>query len=175
MKDLPNGRVSAQICDFGLSKDFLLSQAKTCVGNINYRAPEAMVTAGDDQKGEGKYSGFAADIWSCGVMLFALLARAYPFQRNTDSTNLESARANSLYPDLTKVALGPRHLLSRIFVPHVPAAPRPGAAELLEHEWFRDAKPGVRATRRNPSCWRKTDGRCARRSSRRCWTFCRSE
>ena len=61
-----------KIVDFGLSnlmKDGRL--LKTACGSPNYAAPEIV--------GERKYEGTSVDVWSCGVILFALLAGQLPF------------------------------------------------------------------------------------------------
>jgi serine/threonine protein kinase len=63
---------SIKIADFGLSNivqdgEFL----KTSCGSPNYAAPEVI---------EGKYySGEEVDVWSCGVILYALLTARLPF------------------------------------------------------------------------------------------------
>jgi 5'-AMP-activated protein kinase catalytic alpha subunit len=62
-----------KIGDFGLSnvmKDGKL--LKTFCGSYLYAAPEII-----DQK---KYEGTSIDIWSCGVILYFLLVKKYPFE-----------------------------------------------------------------------------------------------
>ena len=38
----------------------------------------------------------AADVWSCGVMLYILLAAAYPFSRPEDEQQLPAARMRAV-------------------------------------------------------------------------------
>lgn len=69
-----NGQI--KIVDFGLSnlmKDGRL--LKTACGSPNYAAPEIV--------GERKYEGTSVDIWSCGVILYALLIGSLPFDEQT--------------------------------------------------------------------------------------------
>lgn len=65
-------RYATQIADFGLSNtmrdgDFL----RTSCGSPNYAAPE--VISGN------LYAGPEVDVWSCGVILYALLCGSLPF------------------------------------------------------------------------------------------------
>jgi len=65
-----------KVSDFGLST---LSQngvglLHTTCGTPNYVAPEVL--------GSNGYDGSAADIWSCGVILYVLMAGYFPFEEN---------------------------------------------------------------------------------------------
>ena len=66
-----NGDV--KICDFGVSRVIKRSQRITeqC-GTPAYIAPEIISDRG--------YSGFDADIWSLGVLLFAMVSGTVPFK-----------------------------------------------------------------------------------------------
>ena len=44
---------------------------RTSYGSLNYAAPEIV--------GHRTYEGTAVDVWSCGVILYTLLAGALPF------------------------------------------------------------------------------------------------
>ena len=55
------------------------SQPKSSVGTHAYVAPEVL--------GGNRYNGEIADVWSCGVTLFVMLAGAYPFEDPADPSN----------------------------------------------------------------------------------------
>ncbi|KAF9593077.1 hypothetical protein IFM89_020141 [Coptis chinensis] len=93
----------------------------TACGTPNYVAPEVL-----NDKG---YDGTIADIWSCGVILFVLMAGYLPF----DESNLISRSADFTCPswfsssatNLIKRILDPNPL-TRITIP-----------DILENEWFK--------------------------------------
>ena len=62
--------------DFGFARftevDALL---KTICGSFVYTAPELIA-------GEQDYSGFLADAWSLGVILYCMLSRKLPFNKD---------------------------------------------------------------------------------------------
>ena len=71
-----------KICDFGYSKHEKFQSAPgSRVGTPAYLAPE-VITAKDG----ATYDGAAADVWSCGVLLYVMVAGAYPFRRQNDDT-----------------------------------------------------------------------------------------
>jgi 5'-AMP-activated protein kinase catalytic alpha subunit len=75
---LDHSQSSIKIVDFGLSNTYepegLL---KTACGSPCYAAPEMI--AGK------KYAGLKADIWSCGVILYALVCGCLPFEDSSTS------------------------------------------------------------------------------------------
>lgn len=64
-----------KIIDFGLSNEYSPSLTSTC-GSFSYASPEII-------QGH-KYDGFNADLWSCGVILYAMVCGYLPFE---DSNN----------------------------------------------------------------------------------------
>nr|XP_010919144.1 CBL-interacting protein kinase 9 isoform X4 [Elaeis guineensis] len=118
-----------KVSDFGLSafapqirEDGLLH---TACGTPNYVAPEVL-----NDKG---YDGTASDIWSCGVILFVLMAGYLPFDEpNLMALYKKICKANFSCPSwfssgakkLVKCILDPNPH-SRITIP-----------QILEDEWF---------------------------------------
>ena len=69
---LDKAKRNIKIVDFGLSNTYNEGELlKTACGSPCYAAPEMI--AGK------KYDGLSVDIWSCGVILFALLCGYLPF------------------------------------------------------------------------------------------------
>lgn len=119
-----------KVSDFGLSaiteskrQDGLLH---TTCGTPAYVAPEVISRKG--------YDGAKADIWSCGVILFVLLAGYLPFH----DTNLmemyrKIARGDFKCPNWFPSDV--RRLLSRILDPNPNT--RISIAKIMESSWFR--------------------------------------
>ncbi|PON97984.1 Calcium/calmodulin-dependent/calcium-dependent protein kinase [Trema orientale] len=123
---LLDGKGNLKLSDFGLSAlrkpGDLLS---TACGSPSYVAPELLVNK--------SYDGAAADIWSCGVILFELLAGCLPF----DDHNLMS-----LYRKITRAQYecpqwfteSQRKLISGLLEPN--SRKRITIPEIIEDEWF---------------------------------------
>ncbi|KAG0489445.1 hypothetical protein HPP92_006308 [Vanilla planifolia] len=126
-----------KVSDFGLSAlsrqvrdDGLLH---TTCGTPNYVAPEVL-----DNRG---YDGATADLWSCGVILFVLLAGYFPFDDN-NLMNLYNkiATAHFTFPDW--FSFGAKRLITRILDPN--PLRRISITEIQEDEWFRKGyKPPI--------------------------------
>lgn len=88
----------------------------TSCGSPCYAAPELVVQ-------EGKYVGTAVDVWSCGVILYAMLAGYLPY--DDDPANPEGDNINLLYKYIINTPLSfpdwisaePRDLLLMMLVP----------------------------------------------------------
>lgn len=119
-----------KVSDFGLSA---LAESKhqdgllhTTCGTPAYVAPEVIHRKG--------YDGAKADIWSCGVILFVLLAGYLPFQ---DSNLMEMYRkigkAEFKFPNWFPYEV--RKLLLKILDPNPKT--RISMAQIMENPWFR--------------------------------------
>ncbi|KXZ44825.1 hypothetical protein GPECTOR_61g778 [Gonium pectorale] len=135
-----------KICDFGYSKSAFESLPKTRVGTVPYMAPEVVTAA------EGApYDGAAADAWSCGVMLYAMLFGAYPFDEPRGAAAVPGApqqdpgsreramlkrivRVEWSVPPAGAVSDACRDLLCRLLVgdPRL----RLSMAQIQQHPWF---------------------------------------
>ncbi|CAN6450214.1 unnamed protein product [Victoria cruziana] len=121
-----------KVSDFGLSvlkkPNTLLS---TSCGSPGYIAPE--VIAGKS------YDGTAADVWSCGVVLYELLAGYLPFD-DPNMLNVYRKISRAEYVCPRWFTAGPRRLVFKILDPN--ASRRMTVAEIMQDEWFQtDYKP----------------------------------
>ncbi|KAH6779560.1 SNF1 kinase-like protein 10 [Perilla frutescens var. hirtella] len=122
---------NVKIADFGLGNimrdgHFL----KTCCGSPNYAAPELI--------SRQLYAGPEVDVWSCGVILYALLSGRLPF----DDDNLSSLYAkikSGVYPSPNHLSEYARDLISRILV--VDPMKRISIPEIRRHPWFQKQLP----------------------------------
>lgn len=116
-----------KVSDFGLSAvpksgDML----STACGSPCYLAPELLLNKG--------YSGAAVDVWSCGVILFELLAGYPPFDDQTLVVLYKKIlRADFAYPPWFTEQQ--RKLIYRILDPNPQT--RITVPEIIEDSWFR--------------------------------------
>jgi len=117
-----------KVADFGMatwqdtSKGNLL---RTSCGSPHYAAPEVI---------SGKpYDGAAADIWSCGIILFALLAAKLPFDDDDCPTLLQKIAIGKfdMPNDINPQA---QSLIARMLTTNV--AKRITMAEIMRHPFF---------------------------------------
>ncbi|KAK9459898.1 kinase-like domain-containing protein [Lipomyces oligophaga] len=131
------------ITDFGFAnvfdpEDLIAGRPKadlmsSSCGSPCYAAPEVVIS-------DGKYSGRKVDVWSCGVILYAMLAGYLPF--DDDPKNPYGNNITQLYHYITSTPLTfpeqvkpmPRDLLRRILVPD--PTQRADLLEVRAHSWL---------------------------------------
>lgn len=116
-----------KISDFGLSAlpEQGVTILKTTCGTPNYVAPEVLSHKG--------YNGAVADVWSCGVILYVLMAGYLPFDE-MDLPTLYSKIDNADFSCPSYFALGAKALIRRILDPNPET--RITIAEIRKDEWF---------------------------------------
>jgi serine/threonine protein kinase len=123
---------NVKLVDFGFTREYkgTTSYLQTWCGTICYSAPEMI-------KGE-KYAGEKVDVWSLGIILYALLCGELPFDDDDDSTTKTAILKNDpTYPDhlpqpavdLIKKLLSKRPLL------------RPNLGDILKDPWLAEHAP----------------------------------
>ncbi|KAH8422906.1 non-specific serine/threonine protein kinase [Aspergillus melleus] len=118
---------NVKLCDFGFTREYegKASYLQTFCGTICYSAPEML-------KGE-KYAGEKVDVWSLGIILYALLAGELPFDEDDDLVTKsrilkEEPVFNDKFPDDAK-ALITLLLSKRPLI-------RPSLGEILAHPFL---------------------------------------
>ena len=125
------------ITDFGFANRFEHKAdelMQTSCGSPCYAAPELVIS-------DGMYVGSAVDIWSCGVILYAMLAGYLPF--DDDPANPDGDNINLLYKYIVNTPLSfpdyisaeARDLLSLMLVPDPKS--RADIQTVMNHRWLR--------------------------------------
>lgn len=124
------------ITDFGFANRFehrADDLMQTSCGSPCYAAPELVIS-------EGLYVGSAVDIWSCGVILYAMLAGYLPF--DDDPANPDGDNINLLYKYIVNTPLSfpdyvsaeARDLLAMMLVPD--PTRRADLRSIMAHPWL---------------------------------------
>ena len=123
--------LNVKIADFGLSNmmsdgEFL----RTSCGSPNYAAPEVI---------SGKlYAGPEVDIWSCGVILYALLCGTLPFDDEHVPTLFRKIKSGIFHiPDY----LGSTVVNLLVQMLQVDPLKRANIDHIRDHEWFKTDLP----------------------------------
>jgi 5'-AMP-activated protein kinase catalytic alpha subunit len=120
-----------KIADFGLSNlirdgEFL----HTSCGSPNYASPEVICGS--------MYAGPEVDVWSCGVILYALLCGSLPFD-DENIPNLFKKIKNGIYSLPGHLSELSRDLIPRLLV--VDPLRRITIPEIRQHPWYRTNLP----------------------------------
>lgn len=123
---LLEARGRLKIVDFGLSNLYKQDELlKTACGSPCYAAPEMI--AGK------KYNGLGVDIWSSGVILFAMLAGYLPFEDpNTSQLYKKILAGDYKFPKY--ISMEARDFLKNILV--TDPSKRYGVHDIRKHPWM---------------------------------------
>lgn len=87
-----------KLIDFGLSTTERMSPSTA--GTLDYIAPEVLIC-----KGRVPIDTYAADVWSCGVVLFVMLTARLPFSGQSDSQTSRAITYGKFYTPPSVVPL----------------------------------------------------------------------
>ena len=123
--DLDN---NIKICDFGVSKivnkgDVMIEQC----GTPAYIAPEILLNKG--------YEGFGVDVWSAGVVLYAMLSGTVPF-KGSNIKELHNLIISGNYPIIKDISDNAAHLIKNIL--EIDPKKRITTENILCHPWLID-------------------------------------
>ena len=121
-----------KIVDFGLSNVYEPPEGllKTACGSPCYAAPEMI--AGN------RYHGLKSDIWSCGVVLYAMLCGYLPFE-DQKTSNLYKKIMNADYSLPKFLSNDAKDIIQKIFV--ADPAKRIDIEGLKQHPWYKLYQP----------------------------------
>lgn len=120
-----------KLIDFGLSNSMKDSQGLlTACGSPNYAAPEVI---------SGRvYSGNEVDVWSLGVILYAMLSGTLPFDDESMSHLFQKIK-EARYHMPNFVSSEARDLITRMLQPN--PIKRITMGEIRQHHWYRKDLP----------------------------------
>ncbi|KAF2842843.1 kinase-like protein [Patellaria atrata CBS 101060] len=127
---------NVKLVDFGFTREYegKSSYLQTWCGTICYSAPEML-------KGE-KYAGEKVDVWSLGIILYALLVGELPFDDDDENvTKTRILKEDPVYP--AHIPQGAKDLLVKL-LSRRPFA-RPSLSDILMDPWLADNAPQQQA------------------------------
>lgn len=115
--------------DFGLATklEFEGEKKRTICGTPNYIAPEVL---------DGKVGhSFEVDIWSLGVIIYAMLIGKPPFETPDVKTTYKKIRLNSYaFPEHVLITDAAKNLITKIL--HLDPSKRPTLDEIMTHPFM---------------------------------------
>ncbi|OCT54343.1 OSK2 protein [Cladophialophora carrionii] len=127
---------NVKLCDFGFTREYegKANYLQTFCGTICYSAPEML-------RGE-KYAGEKVDVWSLGIILYALLKGELPFDEDDDAaTKAKILKDDPIYPDTFPDAA--KTLISKLLSKR--PLHRPTLSDILADPFLADHAPQQQA------------------------------
>ncbi|KAF2665916.1 kinase-like protein [Microthyrium microscopicum] len=127
---------NVKLVDFGFTREYegKMSYLQTWCGTVCYSAPEMI-------KGE-KYAGEKVDVWSLGIILYALLCGELPFDDDDETaTRQRILKEEPKYPE--HVPLQAKELIASLLSKR--PILRPTLADILQHAWLTEHAPAQQA------------------------------
>ncbi len=115
-----------KICDFGVGKNYQNNEKfmDQC-GTPAYIAPEILNNEG--------YEGPPVDIWSSGVVLYAMLSGTVPFKAN-NINDLHNKIKSGFYNEINDISNDAKNLICKLL--EVDPSKRIGINDILTHPWI---------------------------------------
>ncbi|XP_005078086.1 sperm motility kinase X-like [Mesocricetus auratus] len=136
-----------KLCDFGLATRVTPGQGtKGFCGTLEYCAPELF--------SDEEYDAMAADIWSMGVVLYAMVTSSFPFEGNTYS-DMKEEMQDPKYHLPYKLSKNIANIIVQLFT--VKPEQRPKIDDIRRHQWVKAKEeiwkitPSLEALCNNPN------------------------
>jgi calcium-dependent protein kinase len=127
--DKKNNLLRIKIIDFGTAKLYEKGKVeRKIIGSSYYIAPEVL----------NKNYNEKCDLWSCGVILYILLAARAPFEGKTDQeimAKILTGKYDMSIPQLSKISAEAKQLISNLLQKDI--SKRLTSEEALNHPWFK--------------------------------------
>jgi serine/threonine protein kinase len=128
---LLDDKYQIKISDFGLSTFFSKNNyLQTACGTPSYAPPEML---------EGhEYNGEATDVWSCGIILYAMLCGTLPFSESQEEIIVKKIKSHD-YVIPNYLSKDAKDLLNHILI--INPKERYNIKQIQGHPWFNLIKP----------------------------------
>ena len=135
-------QTDCKLADFGFTRSCfrsnqaqpLLADFETCCASAAYVAPEVLIQESGGVK-QQPYNQYLADVWSAGVVLFAMVhGGRLPFREWNLRLWIDAQRTRAFTVDKERLSVELVELIGVHLTPN-PAA-RPSMEEILEHKWM---------------------------------------
>jgi serine/threonine protein kinase len=125
---------SLKLIDFGMAEQLVNNKhlSSQWCGSTDYVCPEILTRT--------PYSGFKADVWSLGVILYTLLYSEFPFLFSERVEALQNDQPHPIpdYPSHVPISAAARDLIQKML--EVDADKRISLQEVWNHKWMKTSR-----------------------------------